>query len=201
MRVLDCLVGLEFIHKIRITLLGASFPWCISTTPPTSHHSPLFEWFTLFMYYKNFNVLLNFLVRLYYFWNNLRQISSINIYSIVINGNKNTGSCEFCVKILNRECREVPKSYGFGERLPTNCMKQISSNQKFWYYQIIFSLTTPKAILHECQRSCKFVYLCESFVYSMSDDTVYCTESAMFLSSEKQRSFGSFVNKGIKWLP
>ena len=96
------------------------------------------------MYYKNFNVLLKFLVGLYYFWNNLRQISSINIYSIAINGNRNTGSCEFCVKILNRECREVPKSYGFGERLPTNCMKQISSNQKFWYYQIIFSLTTWK---------------------------------------------------------
>ena len=28
------------------------------------------------------------------------------------------------------------------------------------------------------------------------DDAVYCSESAMFLSSVKQRSFGSFVNKG-----
>ena len=61
---------------------------------------------------------------------------------------------------------------------------------------MIFSSTTPKAILHECQRSYKFVYLYSSFVYSMSDEAVYCTESAMFLSSEKQRSFGSFVNKG-----
>ena len=74
-------------------------------------------------------------------------------------------------------------------------MKQISSNQKFRYYKIIFSSTTSEAILHECQRSCRFVYLYSSFVYSMLDEAVYCTESAMFLSSEKQRSFGSFVTR------
>ena len=32
-------------------------------------------------------------------------------------------------------------------------------------------------------------------VYSVSDDAVYCTDSAVFLSTEKQRLFGSFVNK------
>ena len=53
-----------------------------------------------------------------------------------------------------------------------------------------------KLSFKSAQRSCKFVYLYSSFVYSMSDEPVYCTESAMFLSSEKQRSFGSFVNKG-----
>ena len=61
---------------------------------------------------------------------------------------------------------------------------------------MIFSSTAPKAIVHECQRSCKFVYLYSSFVYSMSDDAVYCIESAMFLSSVKQKSFDSFLNKG-----
>ena len=75
-------------------------------------------------------------------------------------------------------------------------MKQISSNQKFLYDEIIFSSTAPKAILHESQRSCKFVYLYSSFVYSMSDEAVYCTKSAMVLSLVKQRFFGSFVNKG-----
>ena len=29
----------------------------------------------------------------------------------------------------------------------------------------------------------------------MLDEAVYCTESAMFLSLEKQRSFGSFVTR------
>ena len=35
------------------------------------------------------------------------------------------------------------KSYVFGEILSTNCMKQIPSNQKLWYYKTIFSLRTP----------------------------------------------------------
>ena len=50
-------------------------------------------------------------------------------------------------------------------------------------FQLNNSYAFPKAILHECQRSCKLVYLYSSFVYSMSDDAVYCIESAMFLSS------------------
>ena len=80
---------------------------------------------------------------LHYFWNNLRQISSISGYSNVINGNKNFKSCEFCVKILHRECHEVAKkNYGFGEILSANCMKQISSNHRFCYYKRILSSTT-----------------------------------------------------------
>lgn len=46
---------------------------------------------------------------LHYFWNNLRQISSISGYYNVINGNENFKSCEFCVKILHGECHEVAK--------------------------------------------------------------------------------------------
>ena len=44
----------------------------------------------------------------------VRQVSSINGYSNVINGNENFKSCEFCVKILHRECREVAKKLWFG---------------------------------------------------------------------------------------
>ena len=106
---------------------------------------------------------------LYYFWNNLSRISSIFKISIF--------------KILS-----------------TNSMKQISANQKFWYCKIIFSSTTPmlfsKGIFYEGQRSRKFVYLYSKFVYSISDEATYYTESAMLLSLEKHMSFGSFVNKG-----
>ena len=86
-------------------------------------------------------------------------------------------------------------------------MKKIPSNQKFWYYKIIFGTTNPMLFLkisfmrvenvYRCIRCvrCKFAYLYSSFVYSMSDDAVYCIDSAMFLSTEQQISFGSFVNK------
>ena len=33
-------------------------------------------------------------------------------------------------------------------------------------------------------------------LFTLCHDAVYCIESAMFLSSEKQKPFGSFVNKG-----
>ena len=52
--------------------------------------------------------------------------------------------------------------------------KKILLTKNIWYYKIIFSLTAqldyafPKAIVHECQRSCKFEYLYNSFVYNMS---------------------------------
>ena len=63
----------------------------------------------------------------------------------------------------------------------SNNLRQISSING--YSSVIKAY--PKAILHECQRSCKFVYLYNSFVYGISDDAVYCIESAMFLSLEK----------------
>ena len=53
-----------------------------------------------------------------------------------------------------------------------------------------------KGIFYEGQRSRKFVYLYSNFVYSISDEAAYYTESAMLLSLEKHMSFGSFVNKG-----
>ena len=105
---------------------------------------------------------------LHYFWNNLSRISSFNRYSNVINGNEKLKSC---VKILHRECREVAQKLWFCEILSTNCMNQLSSNQKFLYYKIIFSSTTPMLSLkisfmtvkdeYRCIRCirCKFVYL------------------------------------------
>ena len=57
---------------------------------------------------------------------------------------------------------------------------------------------SPKATLHVCQRSFKIECLCRSFVYSMSDDTISCINSALLLPAEKQRSLGSFVNKEHK---
>ena len=46
---------------------------------------------------------------------------------------------KYCIMNVMKEL----KSYGFGEILSTSCFKKISSNQKFWYYKIIFSSTTP----------------------------------------------------------
>ena len=89
--------------------------------------------------------------------------------------------------------------YRFGEVSSNNCLKQIPSNQKYLILQNRFPLDNsyafPKAILHECQRSCKLQYLYSSFVYDMSDDQVHCIDCAMFLSTEKQRSFGSFATR------
>ena len=74
--------------------------------------TPPFECFALLIYFKNFNILLIFLMRLlHYIWNNYNSTvsTSINRYSNVINGNKNIKSCEFCVKILHQECRKRAK--------------------------------------------------------------------------------------------
>ena len=54
-----------------------------------------------------------------------------------------------------------------------------------------------KAIYHECQRSCKFEYLYSSFVYGMSDDSVYCTDRAM----QRNKGPSFFRKQGIKVLP
>ena len=79
-------------------------------------------------------------------------------------------------------------------------MKKISSNQKFFIFQNHFQLDNSydftKTIFHECQRSRKFEYLHSIFAYSMSDNAVYCVDCALFLSAEKQRSFGSYINEG-----
>ena len=63
------------------------------------------------------------------------------------------------------------------------------------HFQLGNSYTFSKGILQERQRWCKFEYLYSSFVFSMLDEVVYCTDRAMFLSADKQRSFGFFVNK------
>ena len=52
--------------------------------------------------------------------------------------------------------------------------------------------------LYKYQRSCKFEYLDNSFVYSMSIDAVYCIDCEMFLPAVKQRSFSSFADNELK---
>ena len=44
----------------------------------------------------------------------------------------------------------------------------------------------------------KIEYRSSNFVYSMKKDPVYCIDCAMFLYTEKQRSFGSYVSKEQK---
>ena len=92
------------------------------------------------------------------------------------------------------------KIHVFDEISSINCLKQLSSNQKYLilqnHFQLNNSYALPKAIPHECQRSLKFEYLDSSFVYSMSDGAVHCIDCGMFLSARKQRSFGSFAKKG-----
>ena len=130
-----------------------------------------------------------------YFWKNLRRISSINGFYNVINWNKNIKSCEFYVKILHRECREVAKR---GMVLVKYCLPVI------WKKYVLiknFDITKSfSARQHHPSWLPKIVQICISLQWPcfMSDEAVYCTESAMFLSSEKQRSFGSFVSKESK---
>ena len=105
---------------------------------------------------------------LHCFWNNFRQISSINGYSNVINGNENFKSCEFCLKILHRECREVAKKLWFWWNIVDHLYETNTFYSKILILQNNFKLDKsydfPKAILHQCQRSCEFVYLYSSFV-------------------------------------
>ena len=123
-----------------------------------------------------------------YLWK-FRQISSINRYPNVINGSKSIKFCEIW--------------FWWNKLYETNCMKQNLLIKNFditksCHFQLDHSYASPKAIFHKCQGSYKFECLYSSFVYSMSHDTVYCIESAISLSAEKQRSFGSFVNKWYK---
>ena len=67
----------------------------------------------------------------------------------------------------------------------------MSSNQKHLILQNHFELDDSyiffKAIFCECQMSCKFEYFYTIFVYSMSDDAVYCNDYVVSLSNEKQK--------------
>ena len=114
----------------------------------------------------------------------MSRISSINRYSIIINGNKNIKSCEFCVKILHRECCEVAKKLWFW----WNIIYQLYGTNIFYakvlilqnHFQLDNPYAFPKGILYDSQRSCRFVYFYSSFVYCLSDDAVHCIESAIF---------------------
>ena len=128
------------------------------------------------------------------FSNNFRWISSINGYSNIKNGRKNIKCCEFCVRVLYCDCLEIAKKLWRW----WNIVYQLFETKNFWYNKTIVSSTTPafpEAILHECQRLCKFEYFYSSFVHSMADDALYCTYCTISLFAKKQRSFGSFVNK------
>ena len=86
----------------------------------------------------------------------------------------------------------------------TNCLKK-SSNQKCLILQnqlqLYNSYAFPKAIFHECEKQCKFEYLYNSVVYSMSDDAVYCIDCAMFLSAGETKVLRFFCKQMMKALP
>ena len=53
-----------------------------------------------------------------------------------------------------------------------------------------------KTLKHGCYRSCKREHLSECFVYSPKNDDVYCIFWSLFLTADRKRSSGSFVNYG-----
>ena len=71
--------------------------------------------------------------------------------------------------------------------------------KNIWYFKITFNSITPmlslKLSFMSCQISCEFEYVYISFDYSSSDDVVHGINCAMFSSTEKQRSIGSFFKK------
>ena len=53
----------------------------------------------------------------------------------------------------------------------------------------------PKSTQHNCLRSCRMNYLSDSFVYSQTEDGVYCLYCALFVDSSKRSGLSAFVNK------
>ena len=101
---------------------------------------------------------------------------------------------------MHRECPEVAKKLWLWWNVAYQLIKQISSDQKFWYYEIIFRLTTPMLSLKVSFMRAKYlanlyIFVIASFIADYADDAVYCIESAMFLSSEKYMSFVSFDSR------
>ena len=54
----------------------------------------------------------------------------------------------------------------------------------------------PHKVIHGCNRSCKFDYMLDNFVYSKAKDRVYCIYCALFLTEEKRNNLNFFVNVG-----
>ena len=93
------------------------------------------------------------------------------------------------MEVLCSECREIA----------TNCLKKISSNQKYLTSQNHFKLensyTFPKVILHECQGQCKLEYLYGRFVYNMPQNAVIALTVQCFDLRRNQDQ------QGIRGLP
>ena len=122
-------------------------------------------------------------VLLYCFWNNFKWISIINGYSNGINRRKNLKCCEFfsedivsCMSWNSYKSMTLVKCY-----LPIVWNKYLLTKN----LHLDNSYAFPKAVLHECQRSCKFADLYSSFVFSMSDNSVYCIWLFDILSAGK----------------
>ena len=122
------------------------------------------------------------------------RIVNLNIFTVTLFLVCQTAQCivliiQYSMQILLffcqqgiKGCQNTPQ-----RRDTTNCLKLISSNQKYLIVQNIFQLSSYaflKAILYECQRLCKFEYLYISFVFSMSGNTVYCIDCAIFICGE-----------------
>ena len=119
------------------------------------------------------------------FSNNFRWISSINGYSNIKNGRKNIKCCEFCVRVLYCDCLEIAKKLWWW----WNIVYQLFETKNFWYNKTIVSSTTPvfpEAILHECQRLCKFEYFYSTlFIVWQTTQCIVLTVQYLYLPRNK----------------
>ena len=53
-----------------------------------------------------------------------------------------------------------------------------------------------KTLKHGCCRSCKREHLSECFVYSPKNDDPYCIFCSLFMTADRKKSLGSFINYG-----
>ena len=105
---------------------------------------PPFDCFPLFIYYKNFDILLNFFNETTTLL--LKQLEANFKYQRIFQCHKRKWKLQIlwilCENIAWRMSWSSEKNYSFGEILSANCMKQISSNHRFCYYKRILSSTT-----------------------------------------------------------
>ena len=92
----------------------------------------------------------------------------------------------------------VSSCYDIEEIVSLGGLEKLPSHEKYWILKNNFKPCKTFVPLHGRQRSCKIKYLQSSFVYSKKEDAVYYINCALFLSTDKGRALGSFVNTGYK---
>ena len=78
--------------------------------------------------------------------------------------------------------------------------KNVTDHEKYVIFKKHFrpgeKYEFKRTLKHGCYRSCKREHLLECFVYSPKNDGVYCIFRCLFLTADRKRSLGSFVNYG-----